>query len=78
MFIKTLGLLLVLLSSYNRLAALGLVLALMAISCPRGEEQNSKEKVIHQRIELGIRYKYRCTFRKIFPSKKLLSWLLKS
>ena len=45
MFIKTFGLLLVLLSSYNRLAALGLVLALVAASYPRDEGQNRTKKV---------------------------------
>ena len=44
-FIKTLGLLIVLLSSFNRLAAFGMVMSLMAITYPRNKEENSKETV---------------------------------
>ena len=47
MLIKTLGLLLILLSSYNKLAALGAVMFLTAISIsyPRDERHKMKEKV---------------------------------
>ena len=46
-FIKTFGLLLILLSSYNKLAALGAVMFLTAISIshPRDERHKMKEKV---------------------------------
>ena len=46
-FIKTFGLLLILLSSYNKLAALGAVMFLTAISSsyPRDEKHKMKEKV---------------------------------
>ena len=48
-FIKTIGLLLVLLSSYNRLAALGLVLSLIAISYHRnGGHSSIKKKVLRK------------------------------
>ena len=47
MLIKTLGLLLILLSSYNKLAALGAVMFLIAISIsyPRDGRHKMKEKV---------------------------------
>ena len=52
-FIKTIGLLLVLLSSYNRLAALGLVLSLIAISYPRNGGHNSNKKKVLQKSKLS-------------------------
>ena len=76
MFIKTLGLLLVLLSSYNKLAALGLVLALVAVSYPRDKGQNRKKTVFIIYIKKGK--DKNVLFRSISPSKKLLSWLLMS
>ena len=46
-FVKTLGLLLILFSSYNKLAAFGVVMFLIAtsISYPRDQGQRRKEKV---------------------------------
>ena len=60
-FINSIGLLLILLSSYNRLAALGLVLSIIAISYPRDGGHNRQKKVniaINQII--GVRRKEMC------------------
>ena len=54
-FINSIGLLPILLSSYNRLAALGLVLSLIAISYPRNRRHNSKKKEVIQKIKLSDR-----------------------
>ena len=55
-FVKTLGLLLILLSSYNKLAALGVVMFLIAtsISYPRDQGQRRKEKVSLAYIKLNF------------------------
>ena len=77
-FINSIGLLPILLSSYNRLAALGLVLSLIAISYPRNRRHNSKKKEVIQKIKLSDRWEEREMFRSIFPSKIIPSWLLRS
>ena len=77
MLIKTLGLLLILLSSYNKLAAIGAVMFLIAISYPRDGRHKLKEKVsVTHTYYVLIHGPDR--FRSIFPSMKLPSLLLMS
>ena len=54
--VKTLGLLLILLSSYNKIAALGVVMFLIAtsISYPRDQGQRRKEKVLLAYVKLNL------------------------
>ena len=76
-FINSIGLLLILLSSYNRLAALGLVLSIIAISYPRDGGHNRKKKV-NIAINHWGKKKRNVFIRSIFRFMKIHCWLLMS